>query len=112
MASLSTLLRTNTKKIAIIIICLSLPVQIAITIGMVAEGAPFCYRGGQYTTEEDRNSFNPLYAENSFGTIDCTWEIGALFKLYYILPLTIVTLPIVLIVFSIYYAINRRRVRV
>ena len=112
MASLSTLLRTNTKKIVIILICLTIPIQIAMTFGLVGTGSPFCYERGDYMSEEDRNSYNPNHAVFSDIEIKCTWEIGALFKLYLILPLTIITLPIVLIVFSIYYAINRRRIRV
>ena len=63
-------------------------------------------------SEEDRNSYNPNHAVLSDIEIKCTWEIGVLFKLYFILPLTIITQPIVLIAFLIYYVINRRRIRV
>ena len=112
MASLRTLLRTNIKKIVVILICLTIPIQITVTFGLVVAGSPFCYERGQYMSEEDRNSYNPNHSVLSNLVIKCTWEIGALFKLYYILPLTIVTMPIVLIVFSIYYVIKRRRVRV
>ena len=110
MTFLPTLLRTNMRKIVIILICLTIPIQITVTSGLVGTGSPFCYEAGQYMSEEDRNSYNPNHAVLSDIEIKCTWEIGALFKLYYILPLTIVTMPIVLIVFSIYYVIKRRRV--
>ncbi len=101
MASLRTLLRTNMRNIVVILICLSLPIQMTATLGLAATGSPFCYEIGQYMTE-DRNSSNLLY-RNSVETIECTWEIGALFKLFFILPVTIITMPIVLNVFLIHY---------
>ena len=110
MASLSTLLRTNMRNIVIILICLSLPIQITVTLGLVVAGAPFCYESGQYMSEEDRKSDNPNHSVLSNLVIKCTWEIGALFKLYFILDVTIVTLSIVLIVFLIHFVKNYKRV--
>ena len=103
MASLRTLLRTNMRNIVVILICLSLPIQITATLGLAATGSPFCYDSGQYISEEDRNSDTPNHAVFSDIKIKCTWEIGALFKLFFILPVTIITLPIVLNVFLIHY---------
>ena len=93
------------KKIAIILICLSIPLQISMIIpGIAFNDGPFCYYGGL--------PFQEGYITPSIGVTLCSWEISAFFESYSVLPVTIITLPVMLVVFLIHYVKNRKRIRV
>ena len=89
------------KKIVKILICLTIPIQILVISGIVVQGAPFCYWGIHQLQEDEsyiqRNGFH------------CYWEIYDS-ESYLLLPVIIVTLPVMLAVFLIHYVKNRRRV--
>ncbi len=91
------------KKIVIILICLTIPIQISMIMGIAVHTAPFCYYYHDPPNERGEASVQPLYFQ-------CSWEIDAFFKSYNVLPVTIITMPIVLNVFLIHFVKNYKRV--
>ncbi len=89
------------KKIVVILICLTIPIQILVISGIVLKGAPFCYMGAPPLQEG--------MATTQQYSLQCYWEIYAS-ESYLLLPVIIVTLPVMLTVFLIHYVKNRRRV--
>ena len=94
------------KKIVIILICLTIPLQISMILpGIALDDGPFCYWGTP-----------PEYLGGqmvpSIEGVVCSWEIGAFFESFLVLPVTMITLPVMLTVFLIHYVKNRKRIRV
>ena len=87
------------KKIVVILICLTIPIQILVISGIVLKGAPFCYWGIHQLQEDS------VYIQQN--SLQCYWEIYAS-ESYLLLPVIIVTLPVMLAVFLIHYVKNRR----
>ena len=92
------------KKIVKILICLTIPIQILMIFGIVVDGAPFCYLGHPHSLEEGIVTPN-------LERLQCYWEIYTS-ESYLLLPVIIVTLPVMLTVFLIHYVKNRKRIRV
>ena len=98
------------KNIGEVLICLTIPLQISLMPGIILSDGPFCYWDSEYYTEKERNA--PLTGGIGVGpdTIECSWEIGAFFVSLWVLPVTIMTMPIVLNVFLIHFVKNYRKV--
>ncbi len=92
------------KNIGEILICLTIPLQISLMPGIILSDGPFCYYGSL------PSPFPELYNIPSVEVTLCSWEISAFFESYSVLPVTIITLPVMLAVFLIHYVKNRRRV--
>ena len=98
------------KNIGEVLICLTIPLQISLMLGIIIWGGPFCHWDSEYYSEEERNA--PSTGGISVGPdmFECSWEIGAFFVSIWVLPVTIMTMPIVLNAFLIHFVKNYRRV--
>ena len=89
------------KNIGEVLICLTIPLQISLMPGIILSDGPFCYYGRL------PSPFPEVYNMRSVEVL-CSWEIGAFFVSLWVLPVTIITLPVMLAVFLIHYVKNRR----
>ncbi len=94
------------KKITKILILLTIPSISCIMYGLITQKAPFCYPGGTPQAWLGGDVVVSIYFYAA-----CFWGIDAFLQSYLAYTL-IITLPIMLGVFLIYYVKNSKKIRV